>query len=497
VRYRCLQYCLLLLCLIYIPVFNAPIKFLSPKPFKVITGNYIQIRLQADKSYDSLKLISSFSTSHQEAVQDTFIHTWLSPPYEYIWDVRDIPDQAWFTLGAIGFVKGSSDLSQGCLTRRNRIELYLDRHKPLNSQEGQSWFVILASPKERDWKAVPKYGFEGNTNKITWQSLWNTDSLFFRITVADDSICIADSLEEFPIFETKKGSMLGLFKSDFIELCFDLKHNHNVIREWDDPEFLIDAMGRSSGNRWNARRAKFSRWGNEINSKVEVIKERDSINLALWQVRLAIPWKILLDKESYIPARGKKIGFEIINGDLDKINSKILFTSWGGIEFHNNDNPSEWANLVLIQKRITARLIRITGIIVFIIFYLGFWFYYYKRQIQYKSETPQKRYSRRMEKILKYIDENCTDNDFNRQSLAKKMGLHEDYISRLVKQELNENLVSIINQRRIEKAKALLKQTDKTISEIAYMVGFNNLEYFISNFKKFTQITPSEFRNQT
>jgi AraC-like DNA-binding protein len=59
----------------------------------------------------------------------------------------------------------------------------------------------------------------------------------------------------------------------------------------------------------------------------------------------------------------------------------------------------------------------------------------------------------------------------------------------------NKNVTDYIADFKLLKAKALLKESDKTISEIAYELGFNNPSYFTTFFKQKTNQTPSEWRN--
>ncbi len=54
-----------------------------------------------------------------------------------------------------------------------------------------------------------------------------------------------------------------------------------------------------------------------------------------------------------------------------------------------------------------------------------------------------------------------------------------------------------ISKQRIERAKILLKETDDSVIDIAFKVGFNNVTYFNRIFKKYLNTTPSEFRLQS
>jgi len=47
---------------------------------------------------------------------------------------------------------------------------------------------------------------------------------------------------------------------------------------------------------------------------------------------------------------------------------------------------------------------------------------------------------------------------------------------------------------RIEQAKRLLRETDESVTNIAFMTGFHNSAYFGKMFKKLTGMTPGKFR---
>jgi len=55
-------------------------------------------------------------------------------------------------------------------------------------------------------------------------------------------------------------------------------------------------------------------------------------------------------------------------------------------------------------------------------------------------------------------------------------------------------LFASLIQRRLEKAKTLLKETRRTINDVAHSVGYSDPNNLIRNFKKQTGLTPTEFR---
>jgi AraC-like DNA-binding protein len=54
-----------------------------------------------------------------------------------------------------------------------------------------------------------------------------------------------------------------------------------------------------------------------------------------------------------------------------------------------------------------------------------------------------------------------------------------------------------LNGYRVEKAQTLLKNTDRSITDIALAVGFDDASYFARIFKKQTGMTPREYKNQS
>jgi len=53
----------------------------------------------------------------------------------------------------------------------------------------------------------------------------------------------------------------------------------------------------------------------------------------------------------------------------------------------------------------------------------------------------------------------------------------------------------LIRHIRLQKASALLKSTDLTVSEIFYRTGFNNKTYFFREFKKMFNCSPNDYRH--
>lgn len=96
--------------------------------------------------------------------------------------------------------------------------------------------------------------------------------------------------------------------------------------------------------------------------------------------------------------------------------------------------------------------------------------------------------------IIKFIQDNYTEN-FSLNDLALKCNMNPAYFSRIFKQRIGTPLFQYINQIRIQKACVLLKKSNRSIIDIAYEVGYQNLSFFNRYFKKIMMMSPRKYRN--
>lgn len=100
-----------------------------------------------------------------------------------------------------------------------------------------------------------------------------------------------------------------------------------------------------------------------------------------------------------------------------------------------------------------------------------------------------------MERAKKYIDENYREN-IAREDVAAVAYVTPNYFSKLFWTHMGMNLREYINRLRIEEAKRLLLTTSMSISEIASYVGYYNISYFSTVFKKLVGESPIVWRDQ-
>lgn len=102
--------------------------------------------------------------------------------------------------------------------------------------------------------------------------------------------------------------------------------------------------------------------------------------------------------------------------------------------------------------------------------------------------------SRRIEKIMKYINNNFGQN-ITLSDAAKIAGMTEVSLSRFFKLRTGKTFVNTLNDIRLGHASRMLIETTHSINEIAYKCGFNNMSNFNRIFKKRKDTTPKEFRH--
>lgn len=68
------------------------------------------------------------------------------------------------------------------------------------------------------------------------------------------------------------------------------------------------------------------------------------------------------------------------------------------------------------------------------------------------------------------------------------------YLGRIFKAEMGMSLCEFVNKERCERAKIFLSQGWESVIDIAYKIGFENVTYFNRVFKKYTGVTPTEYR---
>jgi AraC family transcriptional regulator, transcriptional activator of pobA len=77
---------------------------------------------------------------------------------------------------------------------------------------------------------------------------------------------------------------------------------------------------------------------------------------------------------------------------------------------------------------------------------------------------------------------------------AGQLAVHVNHLNKVLKEQTGKTTTDLIGSRIAQEAKVLLKQTDWTVSEIAYSLNFDEVAHFSNFFKKQTAVAPAAFR---
>jgi AraC-like DNA-binding protein len=110
-----------------------------------------------------------------------------------------------------------------------------------------------------------------------------------------------------------------------------------------------------------------------------------------------------------------------------------------------------------------------------------------KAALRYRAEPVE------IWKARKFIEEHSAD-ELSLSKVAKAANISANHLSEKFKQVTGTNFVDYVAHARFEKARALLLNSNRRISEIAFAVGFQSLSQFNRVFKKLSGKCPSAYR---
>ncbi|WAL59890.1 AraC family transcriptional regulator [Thermocoleostomius sinensis A174] len=111
------------------------------------------------------------------------------------------------------------------------------------------------------------------------------------------------------------------------------------------------------------------------------------------------------------------------------------------------------------------------------------------RFIVYESGLTE----RQIRQIIEYIDAHLNQ-DIKLADLATLLGISESHLSHRFKQAIGITPYQYLLQQRIERAKQLLKEGDRSIMDIALLCGFNSHSHLSKQFRQLTGMTPKNYR---
>lgn len=101
-----------------------------------------------------------------------------------------------------------------------------------------------------------------------------------------------------------------------------------------------------------------------------------------------------------------------------------------------------------------------------------------------------------MERIVKQVGEHMSDPDFKVESLSTAMNMAERTLQRNLKAMTNQTPQELIRSMRLNRARDLLENSNLSVSEVAFQVGYLEPTNFSRSFKKQFGFSPSQLRSE-
>lgn len=109
--------------------------------------------------------------------------------------------------------------------------------------------------------------------------------------------------------------------------------------------------------------------------------------------------------------------------------------------------------------------------------------------------TPETEFDPVLERVMQFIDEHISDSDIGVGDMASAAAISRSGLQRKLKQAMGITPQDLLREARIKRACQLLRNSNKTVSEVAYACGFSDPKYFSRCFKQSTGQSPTEYKN--
>ena len=99
--------------------------------------------------------------------------------------------------------------------------------------------------------------------------------------------------------------------------------------------------------------------------------------------------------------------------------------------------------------------------------------------------------------IRHYMECNYSDRNMTLSSVAEHFQVSRCHLSRLFHEESGSTFVAYLSELRMREAERLLRDTYRSVAEVAYAVGYANPNYFARVFQRRNGVPPSSYRENT
>ena len=119
-----------------------------------------------------------------------------------------------------------------------------------------------------------------------------------------------------------------------------------------------------------------------------------------------------------------------------------------------------------------------------------------KQAIQLREEKSKGKYQNVLQNAVQYMEENFADENLTLNTVACVANVSANHFSAMFSQKMGQTFIEYLTSLRMNRAKELLRCTDKRSGEIALEVGYKDSHYFSYIFKKTQGCSPKEFRSR-
>lgn len=119
-----------------------------------------------------------------------------------------------------------------------------------------------------------------------------------------------------------------------------------------------------------------------------------------------------------------------------------------------------------------------------------------KKAMELRDRVSDNQSKKVLKRALEYIEDNYTQETLSLNTVAGEVNVSANYFSAIFSQAMEVTFTEYVTQKRMEKAKKLLGQTEKQSGDIALEVGYKDPHYFSFVFKKTQGCTPREYRTR-
>ncbi len=116
------------------------------------------------------------------------------------------------------------------------------------------------------------------------------------------------------------------------------------------------------------------------------------------------------------------------------------------------------------------------------------------KALEFRDEQGSARYGMVLRKAKAYIGKHFTNPELTLRQVAGEVALSNNHFCTVFSQETGLTFTEYITTLRIEKAKELLRDKQMRTSDVAAAIGYNDPHYFSYLFKKYTEMSPRDFR---